>query len=199
MLTEFIKKFFNGLPFEILLGIIWGAFAVIFVSSAIGGRFSKRVQNTARQLMRHVLNIFTALTLAAFSLRGDIPLAIFASALFWCIGYILCGVFHIKGKDKSNSGDVIVSELQIDRPAPKIKRNIDINPLPQTGVKLEHALSVTERLLQKNLGKSDRQVAETLKNTLSVFKVKGALSPAEGEILNDNFNTLLKLMAKYNV
>ena len=72
-------------------------------------------------------------------------------------------------------------------------------PVAKNNVRLEHAISVTDRLLQKNLGKGDRQELEKLKNTLAVLQMKGALSPAESEILNENFNALLKLMAKYDV
>ena len=60
-------------------------------------------------------------------------------------------------------------------------------------------MGVTDKLLSKNLSKSDRQELEKLKNTLAVLQIKGTLTPTEAEILNDNFNALLKLMAKYNV
>ena len=60
-------------------------------------------------------------------------------------------------------------------------------------------MAVTDKLLTKNLSKSDRQELEKLKNTLAVLQIKGTLTPTEAEILNDNFNALLKLMAKYNV
>ena len=60
-------------------------------------------------------------------------------------------------------------------------------------------MSVIDKLLLKNIGKGDRQELEKLKNTLTVLQMKGTLSPTESDILNDNFNALLKLMAKYNV
>ena len=60
-------------------------------------------------------------------------------------------------------------------------------------------MTVTDKLLTKNLSKPDRQDLEKLKNTLAVLQIKGSLTPIEAEILNDNFNALLKLMAKYNV
>ena len=66
-------------------------------------------------------------------------------------------------------------------------------------MKLDHAATVTDKLLQKNLAKSDRQELEKMKNTLAVLQIKGSLTPVESDILNDNFNALLKLMAKYNV
>ncbi len=72
-------------------------------------------------------------------------------------------------------------------------------PAAKNNVRLEHAVAVTDKLLSKNLSKSDRQELEKLKNTLAVLQIKGTLTPTEAEILNDNFNALLKLMAKYNV
>ncbi len=69
----------------------------------------------------------------------------------------------------------------------------------KSGVRLEHAIKVTEKLLGMDLGNSDRQELEKLKNTLEVLRIKGVLTPAESEILNESFNMLLKLMAKYEV
>ena len=40
---------------------------------------------------------------------------------------------------------------------------------------------------------------EKMKTALTVLKVKGVLSPEEGEALNEMFNALLKLMAKYDL
>ena len=72
-------------------------------------------------------------------------------------------------------------------------------PAAKNGVRLEHAVAVTDKLLTKNLAKADRLELEKLKNTLAVLKIKGTLNPTEADILNENFNALLKLMAKYNV
>ena len=101
-------------------------------------------------------------------------------------------------KRAAETGGTAVSvPVQAQPPLPKaVKQEI---PAAKNNVRLEHAASVTEKLLSKNLGKSDRQELEKLKNTLAVLRIKGTLSPAESEILNENFNTLLKLMAKYNV
>ena len=71
-------------------------------------------------------------------------------------------------------------------------------PAAQNNIKLDHAVTVTENLLTKNLSKSDRQELEKLKNILAVLQIKGTLTTAESDILNENFNALLKLMAKYN-
>lgn len=82
---------------------------------------------------------------------------------------------------------------------PKSEPPRQIAPAAKNSVRLEHAIAVTDKLLLKNLSKADRSELEKLKNTLAVLKIKGTLNPAESEILNDNFNALLKLMAKYNM
>ncbi|MCD7729585.1 MAG: hypothetical protein LUI60_06715 [Clostridia bacterium] len=69
----------------------------------------------------------------------------------------------------------------------------------KSNVRLDHAVSVTDKLLAKELGRGDRQEAERIKTFLSLMQIKPELSPEENDRLNDNFNTLLKLMAKYNV
>ncbi|MGN0805829.1 MAG: hypothetical protein ACI4MC_02215, partial [Candidatus Coproplasma sp.] len=72
-------------------------------------------------------------------------------------------------------------------------------PAVQSGVRLDHALSIADKLLLKNLGRGDRQELEKIKTALTVLKVKGTLTAQEGENLNETFNTLLKLMAKYDL
>jgi hypothetical protein len=72
-------------------------------------------------------------------------------------------------------------------------------PAATADVRLDHALSITDRLLAKTLTKGDRGEVEKIRSYLSVLSIKGTLSPEEGEALNESFNTLLKLMAKYNL
>ena len=72
-------------------------------------------------------------------------------------------------------------------------------PAATSVVRLEHALSIADKLLLKNLGRGDRQELEKIKTALTVLKVKGILSAQEGEALNEMFNALLKLMAKYDL
>ena len=84
------------------------------------------------------------------------------------------------------------------RPSPTAFAWPDVRPA-QSAVRLEHALSIADKLLLKNLGRGDRQELEKMKTALTVLKVKGVLSPEEGEALNEMFNALLKLMAKYDL
>ncbi|MDE7076763.1 MAG: hypothetical protein K2O62_05530, partial [Clostridia bacterium] len=91
---------------------------------------------------------------------------------------------------------VIASGRQVRQPQ---SAPVTDAPAAQSGVRLEHALSIADKLLLKNLGRGDRQELEKIKIALTVLKVKGVLSPQEGESLNEMFNALLKLMAKYDL
>lgn len=145
-------------------------------------------------------NAYAAVTLAAFLTSNELPQAILAAALFWCAGYVLygalCAITRPAIVRQSTVSQVALTAMPVQPP-----QKISNSPVPavKNSVRLEHAISVTDKLLQKNLGKGDRQELEKLKNTLAVLQMKGTLSPTESDILNDNFNALLKLMAKYNV
>jgi len=93
----------------------------------------------------------------------------------------------------------VLSSMPVSPAMPSKPERPETTVSAKTNVRLEHAVSVTEKLLGKNLGKTDRMELEKLKNTLSVLQLKGTLTPAESDMLNENFNMLLKLMAKYNV
>ena len=203
-MNEYFDKIFNTtkIPFDLLIGIIWGAFLLVFLAVIIGGHFSKKIKGASKKPFLSFLNVFTALNFAAFLLKSEIPQAFFSSALFWIIGYILYGILCVLSRDKAKtrySEGITLTEL----PAIPLKPAREVSPSPQpaakSSVRLEHAISVTDKLLQKNLGKTDRQELEKLKNTLAVLQLKGTLSSAEADILNENFNTLLKLRAKYNI
>ena len=58
---------------------------------------------------------------------------------------------------------------------------------------------LAQKLLEKELGRGDRQEAEKILSSLRFMQAKGELTPEDNESLNENFNALLKLMAKYSV
>ena len=85
-------------------------------------------------------------------------------------------------------------------PQPAAKSLVPVTaPAAQSVVRLDHALSIADKLLLKTLGRGDRQELEKIKTSLTVLKVKGELTPQDGEALNEMFNALLKLMAKYDL
>lgn len=199
------------ISFDALVWLTWGSFAAIFILALTLCLCLPSVRTASKRPYLCLVYAYTATTLALFLTVNGIEHAAFIACIFWIAGYLCYGVLCLASREKKKSRALPAQvaacaapalPAQTVQPAPAAAKP----PRPATGasiarnnVRLEHAIAVTNRLLEKNLGKTDRQELEKLKNTLEVMKVKGTLSPAEGEILNENFNTLLKLMAKYNV
>lgn len=201
MFSKFINSFYSSIssvPFDTLVWIILGSFAAITALTAIMCFALPKVRAADKRPYLCLVNAYTAVVLAAFLTKEPFEKSALAAVLFWCFGYFLYGAlcFVTKPSKERNTTPSTVTMLPV-RPVSAPPRP-DV-PAAKSSVRLEHAISVTDRLLQKNLGKSDRQELEKLKSTLGVLQMKGELSPAESDILNDNFNALLKLMAKYNI
>lgn len=203
MFSQFIDKVFSTIgrvPFDTLMMIIWGSFAGIFVLTFLLSLALPGIRAASKRPFLSLANAYSAVTLAAFLTAVELPQAILAAAIFWCAGYVLYGLLCIVTRPaiarRSTVSQVALTSLPVPPP-----RKSDNTPVPavKNSVRLEHAMSVTDKLLGKNIGRGDRQELEKLKNTLTVLQMKGTLSPTESDILNDNFNALLKLMAKYNV
>lgn len=206
MFTENINKIYNALAsikFDVLIWIVFGSFAAIFAAVLILCLLVPKMRSASKRPFLCLVNAYAAVTLTAFLTANDLAQSVLAAVMFWCAGYIAYGVlcFLSKGKQvKIVQSQVAVSSMPVQPP----RQQTAAAPRPEvpaakSTVRLEHAISVTDRLLQKSLGKGDRQELEKLKNTLAVLQMKGTLTPSESDILNDNFNALLKLMAKYNV
>lgn len=217
MFTNFIQSVMQaaaGLPFNTLLWTVWGSFIAIFVLCLALGAFIPNVRRAPKKPFLCLVYAYTALTLATYLTVSKLEEAAFAACIFYIAGYacygLLCALFKNKSAEEypapvamCATAPAVQPVLPVPPPVPpqnpnKRERTAAGTFMPKNNVRLEHAIAVTDKLLQKNLGKSDRQELEKLKNTLHVLKIKGSLTPAEGEILNENFNTLLKLMAKYN-
>lgn len=203
MFSQFINQVFSTIsqvPFDTLMIIILGSFAGIFLLTLFASLAVPKLRSASKRPYLGFVNAYTAVVLAAFLTASELPQAILASALFWCIGYLtyglLCAITRPVTVRRAAVSQVAVTSLP-QRP-PQKTTNPPVPP-SKNNVRLEHAISVTDSLLQKDLGKGDRQELEKLKNTLAVFQMKGTLSPTESDFLNENFNSLLKLMAKYNV
>lgn len=203
---EDIVLFFNNVfeefaraDFALLFLIDVGAFAFISVVAVFACIFSQRVRSTNKRPFLYLVDLFTALTLIVFLIRYTLPQAVAAVAVFRCIGIVIYGILRLfKPKERvifEASGDSIQSTVH----SPMAERPPASLPMVQPGVRLDHALSIADKLLVKNLGRGDRQELEKIKTSLTILKVKGTLTPQEGESLNETFNTLLKLMAKYDL
>ena len=206
MFSDFFDKVYNylgNIPFDTLIALIWGSYLAIFVAAFIANMCSGKIKAAAKRPFLWLTNAYTAVTLAAFLLKCELASSLTASLIFWVIGYILYGALCAFGAGPQKKYAVAQAAAANSIPLQPIKaaqREPQAQiPAAKSSVRLEHAIAVTDKLLTKNLAKSDRQELEKLKNTLAVLKIKGTLNPTEADILNENFNALLKLMAKYNV
>ncbi len=203
MFSQLIDKMFStisSVPFDTLIWIIWGSFAGIFLLVLILSLALPKMRSASKRPFLCLVNAYSAVTLAAFLTDSELPQSVLAAALFWCAGYVLYGLLCAVTRPvivrQSTVSQVALSALPVQ--TPQKSSNLPV-PAVKNSIRLEHAMSVTDKLLMKNIGKGDRQELEKLKNTLTVLQMKGTLSPTESDILNDNFNALLKLMAKYNI
>ena len=206
-MSEFFSNLFNTLksiPFDTLIIVVWGSFGALFILSLAMCLFSAKIKSGTKRPYLCLVNAYAAVTLAAFLTANELAPSLIAAALFWVVGYLTYGIlcfFTAKPVQAAPAATVALSTIPAAQPQPKAGNTVirTDTPAAKSSVRLEHAISVTDKLLTKNLGKGDRQELEKLKNTLAVLQMKGTLSPTESDILNDNFNALLKLMAKYNV
>ena len=209
MFTGFFENFYNffiNLQTDTVIMIIWGAYLALYIAVFIANMCSAKIKRASKRPFLSLTNAFTALTLSAFLLRYELVPSLSVSILFWAVGYVLYGslcAFTKKSEKRvpayavqPSAVDTVIPQQPIRASKAEPQAHV---PVAKNTVRLEHAVAVTDNLLTKNLAKSDRQELEKLKNTLAVLKIKGTLNPAEADILNDNFNALLKLMAKYNV
>lgn len=198
------------ISFDSLLLFTWGSFIAIFVLALTLCLCLPSVRTSSKRPYLCLVYAYTATTLALFLKEYAIEQAAFAACIFWIVGYLSYGMLcALSGKRKSKvhaapaqvaacTVPVVSAQAVQSTQTPKAPKSAN-GTFARNNVRIDHALAVTNKLLQKNLGKTDRQELEKLKNTFEVMKEKGDLTPDEGEILNENFNTLLKLMAKYNI
>ena len=215
MFSEFADKiysFVSKMPFNTLVAAVWGSYLGVFVLALLLCVFIKSLRACSKSPYLAFTNAFAGLTLALFTLEKELAEAVIVAVLFWVAGYITYGVLCALTPRKKEetvayarpAEPVYVTPPPVT-PAKPTKAEVSLSsrtaaaPAAKNSVRLEHAIAVTDKLLAKNLSKADRQELEKLKNTLAVLQMKGTLSPSEADILNDNFNALLKLMAKYNV
>jgi hypothetical protein len=193
-----VYTYLSNLSFDTLAIILGASFSAIFILSVIFCIAFPSVRGKNKRPFFHLLNAYTPLAFVLLLSEYELNKALTFTCFFWVIGYILYGILCLfKPKKEDEEGKTLtISSLPVAQPCAKIYPDI---PAAKCSVRLEHALSIADKLLLKNLGKGDRCELEKMKATLSVLQIKGSLTPQEGEILNDTFSALLKLMAKYNL
>lgn len=207
--TNFFKNVLaqlNNADFGLLIIIDLAAFGATVAAALVACLVSRKVRAHDKRSFIYAVNAFTALTLAICLTEFSLVQSVAASAVFWCAGYLIYGalsLFKVRKKRVAVPQVAPVNTVSVNAPVrserPRQTAPADVEPASQSGVRLEHALSIADKLLMKNLGRGDRQELEKIKTALTVLKVKGVLSPQEGEALNEMFNALLKLMAKYDL
>lgn len=196
---ESIYSFVAALSFDVLVWLVVGSFAAITLLTGVLCFALPKVRAAQKRPYLCLVNAYTSVVLAAFLTREPFAQSVLAAAVFWCFGYFLYGGLCVVSKPEAKKSDTLSASVSVLPVRGVVSPPRVETTAARSSVRLEHAISVTERLLQKNLGKSDRQELEKLKSTLSVLEMKGELTPAESDVLNEDFNALLKLMAKYNI
>ena len=204
-LLDYVLSFFSRVPFDTLLLSDVCAFGGIFALTVILCALSRKIRYADKRAFLHLLNAFSAVTLALLCTHYSAAQSIAFAAIFWCVGYLLYGLLCVLSRPRAEREESAAKPVPALAPA-RAFAGSPAHAVPPTSVpavhsavRLDHALSVADKLLLKALGRGDRQELEKIKTTLTVLKVKGELTVHDGEILNDTFNALLKLMAKYNV
>ena len=209
MFSEFADKFYAAvakIPFDWLVWFVWGSYLLIYAATVVLTLTARKIKYTSKRPFLCLTNAYAAVTLALYLLKCELAQSVLMAAMFWTAGYLFYGTLCFFSREKQPRRGIAAQTMLTNLPAVTAPASVAAQssaraetPAVKSNVRLDHAASVTDKLLSKSLGKSDRQELEKLKNTFSVLQLKGSLSPAEADILNENFNTLLKLMAKYNV
>lgn len=211
-LTDKVFKLISKVPFNTMIAAVWISYASVFVLALFLCLVSRRVRAKGKGPYLAFTNAYAGVNLALFMLEKPFEEAAVVAVLFWLVGYLTYGLLCAITLKPAAATTVAVRR----EPSSVVPAVLPVAPAPQhksprpelaangatpvkNSVRLDHAAAVTDKLLAKNLSKADRAELEKLKNTLAVLQIKGTLTPTEAEILNGNFNALLKLMAKYNV
>lgn len=208
MFASFFEKIYRqvaAVPFDALCWFTFSAFFGIYAAALALTLAARRFRTLCKRPFLCFVNAYTAVVFALFLTRCELAPSLFAAALFWLAGYLLYGTLCLASARRAPARPSQGVRLLAEPSAPPPRRppsagvaRADL-PAARSSVRLEHALSVTRKLLEKSPGRSDRQELERMESTLSLLQTKGTLSAEESDILNEYFNALLKLMAKYNV
>lgn len=203
--------FIKNLPLWLSYTVIWSVFALLSIVVLILCLCNANVKKRDKRPYLHLLNAFTALTLAVAFSKTSVARSFGTGTTFWLVGYLfygllcaLCSKSTLKAKTQ-NAYSQYTSFSTANNPSPYSSVSVafrsEEKPFvnAKSAVRLEHAVSITDKLLAKNLGKGDRQELEKMKGVLYSMQVKGDLSAEDHRILNGHFNSLLKMMTKYDL
>ena len=196
-MAEFFQSAYNAvssLQAEAAILACWGAFALLSAATIVLALASPAFRRSGKRPFCALVNAFAVVTLAFALMKYPVSFSLLLAAAFWCVGYLLYGLTVLLSRPKRGKAARVAAQ-----PSPPADCFTPEARPAKPSVRTEHALSVTEKLLSKGLGKGDRQETERIKSALTFLKAKGELSPEDNERLNESFNSLLKLMAKYGL
>lgn len=190
-------KSFKEADFALLFIVAVAAFAVLYAVFITFCALKRGLRKKAKRAYLCALKLFSLLIFCVFGVRYNFVEAAFAACAFFfagiCLYAPLCLFKETEPKFSAATFDKAETGAEL------FPLNDSQAPVALSAVRLDHAAAIADKLLLKTLGRADRQELEKIKTALTVLKVKGALSVQEGENLNEMFNTLLKLMAKYDL
>lgn len=120
-------------------------------------------------------------------------------ALYAVLAVLLRALFFLPRKGKEGDSEELYRKFAVPletggSPA-EAEAELDAE---ESGVRLDHAASLIERLGALELSASDRLEVDALSRTLEGFRSR-ALTADETRAVNDCLSTILKLTAKYNL
>ena len=143
------------------------------------------------------VNAFSALFFALLLIELTLSSALFFAVLFWLAGYLYYGALCAFTRPAAPRVHAVRNTASSLPQSARRRASAKALPAANAPVRLDHALSIADKLLARQLSRSDRQELEKIKTSLAVLEIKGEPSPQEGEIINSQFATLLKFMSKY--
>ena len=197
---NFFGGIFNSLaaiPFGTLVTIALSVFGGLLVLFAVICALSARLRAADKRPVFHFVNAFTAVFFALMLTGTEVAQAAFFAAVFWLAGYLYYGALCAFTRCPSPRASRPANSVSALPPHEASRAERASLPAAESGVRLDHALSVADKLLLRQLSRADRQELEKIKTALTVIQVEGSPNPQECEIINNYFNALLKLMAKY--
>ncbi len=199
IINQAMEYYFNT-SFNLKVLIVLLSFGLVSFLLMIIAPLSK----TFKKSSKRAYIVFSILCCVGLYLVMRLEFTIYISSLISfilaCVGGLVY-LYLILFKAKSNSsrsqrgGDIHVQALS--PPPPNAVRG-EGQAVP-ADVRLEHAVSIIDKLLLLNVSRVDRGTLNSMKATFLLYRQKGTLTAEENKVLNDSLNALLKLMSKYKV
>ena len=185
------------IPFGSLVAAALCVYGGLMAAFALACACSFRLRSADKRPVLHFVNAASALFFALMLTGAGAGESLFWSVLLWLAGYAYYGALCAFARGARVRAAKPSAALSLLPESPPRRPQVPAVSAPSGGARLDHALSIADGLLSKPLSRADRQELERMKTALTVIRVKGEPTPQENETVNDCFNALLKLMARY--